>query len=304
MLTYIAQFFMALAILGLLIGFLTSSGIVPVFLFSVTPAGLLNFTKAISPLAISFLLLEFLTGKSRVHKRLRSDLLKEGGEFILIRVAQFFLAFAILSLLTGLLTSSGIVPVFLFSVTPAGFLNLTKTMGLVAMSFLLLEFLTGESRVHDRHRANLSKEGGKSILIRAAQCFVVLALLGLLIGLLTSSGIVPVFLFSITPAGFLNFTKAMSLVAISFLLLEFASGKGRARSKHRASLSKVGGEFILVRAAQFFVALAIMSLLIGLLTSSGFVSVFLFSVTPAGFLNFTKAMSLVAMSFLLLELIR
>ena len=171
MLTHIAQFFMALAILGLLIGLLTSSGIVPVFLFSVTPAGFLNLTKAISPLAISFLLLEFLTGKSRAHKRLRADLLKEGGEFILIRVAQFFMALAVLSLLTGLLTSSGTVPVFLFSVTPAGFLNLTKTMGVVAMSFLLLEFLTGESSVHKRHRANLSKEGEKSILIRVAQFF-------------------------------------------------------------------------------------------------------------------------------------
>ncbi len=60
---------------------------------------------------------------------------------MLIHVAQFFMALAVLSFLIGLLTSINVLPVFLFTVTPAGFLNFTKAVSLVSISFLLLEFL-------------------------------------------------------------------------------------------------------------------------------------------------------------------
>ncbi len=60
MFMYIAQFFMALGVVSFLIGLLTSINVLPVFLYTVTPAGFLNFTKAVSLVAISFLLLEFL----------------------------------------------------------------------------------------------------------------------------------------------------------------------------------------------------------------------------------------------------
>lgn len=53
--------------------------------------------------------------------------------------------------------------------------------------------------------------------------FIILAGLSLLLGLLTTIGVIPVFLFGITPRGYLSFTSTGSVFAITLMLWEYRS---------------------------------------------------------------------------------
>lgn len=53
--------------------------------------------------------------------------------------------------------------------------------------------------------------------------FIVLAFLSLVLGILTAIGLIPVFLFNITPNGFLTFTYTALMFAITLMIWEMRS---------------------------------------------------------------------------------